>query len=151
MVKSMGPKTDPFGTLYFNSCGSDFDFLIWTVWVWPVWCDWNLSKTLPRMPNDDSSVWSKRLWCSNRTPPPPPPPHPHPHPHPHPTTHSGFTALMVVSKLPYTVILIHDLLHAHYEYAIMNYCIFTEWCLNLESWHYLYYLLLFNYWHWQNI
>ena len=76
------------------------------------------------------------------------PPNPTP---PHPPPHSGFTALMVVSRLPYTVILIHDLLHAHYEYAIMNYCIFMEWCLNLESWHYLYYLLLFNYWHWQKI
>ena len=41
---------------------------------------------------------------------------------------------MIVSRLPYIVILIHDLLHAHYEYAIMNYCIFTnEWCLNLET------------------
>ena len=39
---------------------------------------------------------------------------------------SGFTALMIVSRLPYIVILIHDLLHAHYEYAIMNDCIFTE-------------------------
>ena len=37
-----------------------------------------------------------------------------------------FTALMIVSRLPYIVILIHDLLHAHYEYAIMNCCIFTE-------------------------
>ena len=26
---------------------------------------------------------------------------------------SGFTALMIVSRLPYIVILIHDLLHAH--------------------------------------
>ena len=39
---------------------------------------------------------------------------------------SGFTTLMIVSRLPYIVILIHDLLHAHYEYAIINYCIFTE-------------------------
>ena len=39
---------------------------------------------------------------------------------------SGFTALMIVSKLPYIVISLHDLLHAHYEYAIMNYCVFTE-------------------------
>ena len=39
---------------------------------------------------------------------------------------SGFTALMIVSRLPYIVILIHDLLHTDYEYAIMNYCIFTE-------------------------
>ena len=39
---------------------------------------------------------------------------------------SGFTASMIVSRLPYIVILIHDLLHARYEYAIMDYCIFTE-------------------------
>ena len=47
---------------------------------------------------------------------------------------SGFTALMTVSRLPYIVILIHDLLHAHYEYAIMNYCIFTEYLRMFESW-----------------
>ena len=39
---------------------------------------------------------------------------------------SGFTALLIVSRLTYIVILIHYLLHAHNEYAIMNYCIFTE-------------------------
>ena len=39
---------------------------------------------------------------------------------------SGFTALMIVSRLLYIVKLIHGLLHAHYEYAIMNYYIFTE-------------------------
>ena len=39
---------------------------------------------------------------------------------------SGLTALMIVSRLPYIVILIHGLLHAHYKYAIINYCIFTE-------------------------
>ena len=39
---------------------------------------------------------------------------------------SGFAALMIVSRLHHIVILIHDLLNAHYEYAIMNYCIFTE-------------------------
>ena len=33
---------------------------------------------------------------------------------------SGFTTLMIASRLPYIVILIHDLLQAHYEYAIMN-------------------------------
>ena len=46
---------------------------------------------------------------------------------------SAFTALMTVSRLPYIVILIHDLLHAHYEYAIMDYCIFMEWMM-FESW-----------------
>ena len=39
---------------------------------------------------------------------------------------SGFTALMIVFRLPYIVLLMHDLLHAHYDYAIMNNCIFTE-------------------------
>ena len=62
MVNRMGPRTDPCGTPYFNSCGSDVDFLIWTVWVRPVRYDWNQSKTLPLIPNDDSSVWSKRWW-----------------------------------------------------------------------------------------
>ena len=42
---------------------------------------------------------------------------------------SGFTALMIVSRLPNIVILIYDLLHAQYEYAIMNYCTFTEWMM----------------------
>ena len=39
---------------------------------------------------------------------------------------SGLGALMIVSRLPYIVILQHDLLLAHYEYAIVNICIFTE-------------------------
>ena len=39
---------------------------------------------------------------------------------------SGFIALMIISRLPYIVILIHGLLHAHYKYASMNYCIFME-------------------------
>ena len=40
---------------------------------------------------------------------------------------SDSRALMIVSILPYIVILKHDLLlHAHYEYAIMNICIFME-------------------------
>ena len=42
--------------------------------------------------------------------------------------HSGFTALMI-PRLHYIVMMIHDLLHAHYEYAIMNYCIFTEYMM----------------------
>ena len=57
-----GPERTPVAHLYFNSCGSDVDFLIWTVWVRPVRYDWNQSKTLPLIPNDDSSVWSKRWW-----------------------------------------------------------------------------------------
>ena len=47
-------------TPYFNSCGSDVDLLVWIVWVRPVKYDWNQSKTLRRIPNDDSYVWSKR-------------------------------------------------------------------------------------------
>ena len=39
---------------------------------------------------------------------------------------SGLTAFMIVSRLPYVVILLHDLLHGYNEYAVMNYCIFTE-------------------------
>ena len=39
---------------------------------------------------------------------------------------SSFTALVIVSRLPYIVMLIHDLLHIDYEYAIMNYCILME-------------------------
>ena len=31
MVNRMGPRTDPCGTPYLNSCGSDVDFLIWTI------------------------------------------------------------------------------------------------------------------------
>ena len=62
MVNRMGPRTDPCGTPHFNSCSSDVDFLIWTVWVRPVRYGWNQSKTFPLIPNDDSSVWSKRWW-----------------------------------------------------------------------------------------
>ena len=39
---------------------------------------------------------------------------------------STTAALMIVSRLPYVVILIHDLLEAPYENSIMNHCIFTE-------------------------
>ena len=59
---SMGPRTDPCGTPYINSCSSDVDFLVWTVWVWPVKHDWNQFKTVSWVPNDYTRVWSKWRW-----------------------------------------------------------------------------------------
>ena len=56
MVNRIGPRTDPCGIPYFNSCGSDVDLLIWTVWVQPVRYYWNQSKTLPLIPNDEVGV-----------------------------------------------------------------------------------------------
>ena len=39
---------------------------------------------------------------------------------------SGLRALMIVSRLAYIVRLKCDLLHANYEYTVMNICKFTE-------------------------
>ena len=55
MVNSMGPRTDPCGTPYFNSWGSDVHVLMWTFWVRPVEYDRSHSKTFPWNPNDDSN------------------------------------------------------------------------------------------------
>ena len=48
---------------------------------------------------------------------------------------SSLRALMIASRSLHIVILKHDLFQAHYEYAIINICIYlwNKICLNLES------------------